>query len=103
MSYAVKILVPADADAVEAALWYDAQSPGLGAEFMEEVNAAALRLALNPEIHSIRFADVCRAPVSRFRFYGLYYLIREGEVWVIAVYHARRHPRWLQERRKQLG
>ncbi len=40
MSYAIKILGPADTDAVEAALWYDAQSPGLGAEFMAEVNAA---------------------------------------------------------------
>jgi len=103
MSYAVKILTPADADTVEAALWYDAQSSGLGAEFLEEVNAAALRLALNPEIHSIRFAHVRRAPVSRFRFYDLYYLIRGEEVWVIAVHHARRHPRWLQQRRKQLG
>jgi toxin ParE1/3/4 len=103
MNYAVKILIPADTDAVEAALWYDAQSPGLGSKFMEEVNAAALRLAFNPEIHGVRFADVRRAPVSRFRFYGLYYLIRGAEVWVIAVHHARRHPHWLQERRKQIG
>ena len=68
MSYAVKILIPADTDAVEAALWYDAESPGLGSKFMEEVNAAVLRLAFNPEIHGVRFADVRRAPVSRFRF-----------------------------------
>ena len=103
MSYAVKILTPADIDTVEAALWYDAQAPGLGAEFMEEVNSAAQRLSDNPEIHRIRFADVRRAPVDRFKFYGLYYLIRLEEVWVIAVHHGRRHPRWLQERRKQLG
>jgi hypothetical protein len=44
-----------------------------------------------------------RAPVARFRFYGLYYLIREKEVWVIAVHHARRHPNWLQKRRRQIG
>jgi plasmid stabilization system protein ParE len=103
MSYAVKILTPADTDTVEAALWYDAQSPGLGAEFMAEVNVAAQRLADNPEIHRIRFADVRRAPVKRFKFYGLYYLIQAGEVWVMSVHHGRRHPRWLRERRRQLG
>jgi hypothetical protein len=42
---------------VEAALWYDAQAPGLGAEFMEEVNSAVQRLSDNPEIHRIRFAE----------------------------------------------
>jgi len=103
MSYAVKILIPADADAVEAALWYDAQLPGLGAKFFEEINAAALRLAENPTIHSVRFADVRRAPVGRFRFYGLYYLIRENEVLIIAICHARRDPGWLRERRKKIG
>lgn len=103
MSYAVKILTPAEADTVEAALWYDAQLPELGAEFMTEVNAAAHRLVNSPEIHRIRFADVRRAPVKRFKFYGLFYLVRDAEVWVIAVHHGRRHPRWLHERRRKLG
>jgi hypothetical protein len=75
MSYAIKILTPADTDAVEAALWYDAQSPGLGAEFMAEVNLTVQRLTEHPEIHAIRFADIRRAPMKRFKFYGVYYLI----------------------------
>jgi plasmid stabilization system protein ParE len=102
MSCAVRILTPADSDAVEAALWYEAQVHGLGAEFLEEVNLAAQRLAQNPEIHRIRFADVRRAPVHRFKYYGLYYLIHEAEVWVIAVHHGRRHPHWLRDRRKHI-
>ena len=102
-TYAVKILTPAEADAVDAALWYDAQSPGLGAEFMEEVSIAALKLAKNPEIHRLRFEDVRRAPVFRFKFYGLYYLIHGEEVWIMAVHHDCRNPRWLQRRRRQLG
>ena len=103
MSYAVKILTPADADVVEAALWYDAQVSGLGAEFLEQINVAAQQLTANPEIHRTRFADVRRAPVHRFKFYGLFYLIQGAEVWVIAVHHGRRHPRWLRERRKEVG
>lgn len=64
MSYAVKILTPADADTVEAALWYDAQLPERGADYMAEANAAAKRLVNSPEIHRIRFADVRRAPCA---------------------------------------
>ncbi len=64
MNYVVKILTPAEGDTVEAALWYDAQVAGLGAEFMAEVNAAAERLASYPEIHAMRFADVRRCIVS---------------------------------------
>ena len=103
MSFAVKILTPADTDAVEAALWYDAQVPGLGADFLEEVDVAAQKLAHHPEIHAIRFADVRRAPLQRFKFYGLFYLIQAAEVWVIAVHHGRRHPRWLRARRRHIS
>jgi toxin ParE1/3/4 len=102
MNYAVKILTPASNDAIEAALWYEAQCPGMGAQFLEEVNAAAGKLASNPEIHSVRFEDVRRAPLRRFKFYGLYYFIREKEIWVISVFHGRRHPGWLRTRRKQI-
>jgi plasmid stabilization system protein ParE len=81
----------------------EAQSSGLGAQFMEEVDAAAQRLTANPEIHRVRFDDVRRAPIHRFKFYGLYYLVREQEVWVISIFHGRRHPHWLRARRKQIG
>jgi hypothetical protein len=63
---AVKILIPAETDAVEAALWYDAQSPGLGMEFMEEVSLAAQKLAKNLEIRRLRFEDVRRCFDSSF-------------------------------------
>ena len=54
-------------------------------------------------MHRVRFADVRRAPIRRFKFYGLYYLVREHEVWIIGIEHGRRHPRHLQERRKKTG
>jgi hypothetical protein len=76
--------------------------PGLGSEFLEEANQAALRLAECSEIHRIRFADVRRIPVHRFKYYARYYLIRNSEVWVIAVHQGSRHPRWLRERRRRI-
>jgi plasmid stabilization system protein ParE len=51
----------------------------------------------------MRFADVRRAAVPRFRFYGIYYMVRDNEVWILAIFHGRRHPRVLQERAEQVG
>jgi hypothetical protein len=45
MSYVVKILIPAESDIVEASLWYDAQSSGLGVDFLGEVNAVVQKLS----------------------------------------------------------
>ena len=105
MSFVVKKLQVAEDDAVDAAAWYDEREPGLGLgdDFLDEAGAAVVALAENALIHRVRFADVRRAPVRRFKFYGIYYLIRGQEVWVIAIHHGRRHPRWLQQRRQQLG
>ena len=105
MSFVVKKLRVAEDDAVEAAAWYDEREPGLGLgdDFLEAVDTAARTLADNALIHRVRFADVRRVAVRRFKFYGIYYLVRGQEVWVIAVHHGRRHPRWLQQRRQQVG
>jgi toxin ParE1/3/4 len=103
MSFVVKKLRLAEDDALEAALWYDERQQGLGDDFLDELDAAVKALARDALIHRVRFADVRRAHVPRFKFYGIYYLVRELEVWVIAIHHGRRHPRWLQQRRQEIG
>ena len=103
MSFVVKKLRPAEHDALEAALWYDEREEGLGDDFLDEVEIAVQALARDALIHRVRFADVRRAPVGRFKFYGVYYLVQGTEVWVIAIEHGRRHPRHLQKRRRQVN
>ena len=75
MTFVLKKLRPAEEDALEAALWYDEREAGLGDDFLDEVEAAVLALSRNAMIHRVRFADVRRAPVRRFRFYGVYYVV----------------------------
>jgi hypothetical protein len=53
-------------------------------------------------LHRVRFADVRRSPVHRFNFYGVYYTVHEQEVWTLAIFHGQRHPRRLEDRRKQI-
>lgn len=101
MRFVVKKLRPAEEDALEAALWYDEQVAGLVDDFLDEVDAAVEKLSRNALIHRVRFLDVRRASIKRFRFYGVYYLVRGDEVWVIAIEHGRRHPKHLQRRRRE--
>ena len=103
MSFVVKKLPLAEQDALDAAIWYEERQPGLGDEFLTEVDRAVRTLCERPLLHRVRFADVRRASVHRFRFYGVYYIVNEQEVWVLAIFHGRRHPRRLEERREQIG
>jgi plasmid stabilization system protein ParE len=99
MSFVVRRLRLAEEDALEAALWYEEREPGLGEEFLTEVESSVQSLARDALLYRVRFQDVRRAPVRRFKYYGVYYMVVEREVWVVAVYHGRRHPKNLEERR----
>ena len=103
MSFVIRKLPLAEQDALEAAIWYEERQPRLGEEFLNEVDRAVRALTDSALLHRVRFADVRRAPVHRFKFYGVYYLVQQEEVWVLAIFHGRRHPRRLEERREQIG
>ena len=102
MSFVVKKLPPAEQDALEAAICYEECQPDLGDEFLTEVDRAVRALDDTALLHRVRFADVRRAPVHRFKFYGVYYIVQEQEVWILAIFHGRRHPRRLEERREEI-
>ena len=103
MKFAVKKFRPAEADALKAAVWYDKQQPGWGEAFFDELDAALGLLAENPLIYAVRFADVRCIRLGRFAHYGIFYLFVGQEIWVLAVHHGARHPRWLIERRNEIG
>ena len=101
MSFVVRKLPLAEQDALDAAIWYEERQTGLGEDFLDEVGRAVRTLADAALHHRIRFADVRRAPLNRFKFYGVHYIVRDDEVWILAIFHGRRHPRALRKRIKQ--
>jgi hypothetical protein len=103
MKFAVKRLRPVEADQLAAALWYDEQLPGLGDDFLDESEAVIASLSDDALLYSVRFADVRCARLRRFKKYGVFYVIHGREVWLLAVHHGARDPRWLRKRRQQLG
>jgi toxin ParE1/3/4 len=87
----------AEADIAEAFHWYERKREGLGDEFLEEVSKAINALHVEP----LRFAEVFRylrrANVHRFP-YGVFFVIRDTVVVVVAVFHFGRSPRRLKTR-----
>ena len=81
MKFAVKKPKEVEADQLAAACWYDAQQPGLGDDFLDEIEVAIASLADNALLYSVRFADVRCVRLKRFRRYGVYYVVREQEVF----------------------
>jgi plasmid stabilization system protein ParE len=103
MPYALNKLPQAGVEVDAAAAWYEERKLGLGFDFLDKVDDAIAVIVQNPFRYGLRFGDVHRAPVRRFRSYGVYYFIQREEVVIISVFNDRQDPRRLRERREQVG
>ena len=87
----------AETDVADAAAWYENQSAGLGAEFLDEILATCNSIAENPQMYPVLHRDTRRAVIHKFPF-GLYYRVESGLVTIVAVMHGSRDPNKWQKR-----
>ena len=101
MSWQIVVRPEVERDLAEAADWYEAQRPGLGSEFLQEVFHVWNALQENP------FLNARRHPAKNIRWryperfpYRVIYEVIESEkiVVVAAVLHAARHDRLWRRR-----
>jgi hypothetical protein len=69
--------------------WYEDQQPGLGLEFAKDFLSSYRCLVRGAQLYAVRFADVRRLNLDRFP-YGIFYVIRAPDIWLLAVLHASR-------------
>ena len=81
----------------DAADRYNEQRPGLGEEFIVEIDQAVAKAAANPEHYPIVFGEVRRAVARRFP-YSVYFRVRRNTMVVLSVFHGRRNPLIWQRR-----
>jgi toxin ParE1/3/4 len=81
----------ARAELIEAAAWYEAQRPNLGAEFIAEIERCGALAAEHPELHAVVEKNVRRIAARRFP-YGIYFRAEARRIVVLAVFHSRRDP-----------
>ena len=87
----------AAADIVNIRNWYDAQSPGLGKEFLDEIGLCFARIEAKPKSYPIVQNDVRKSRLARFP-YSVFYRIRGSEIRIVAVIHQSRDPQIWQKR-----
>jgi plasmid stabilization system protein ParE len=97
MSYKVIIRPEAQIDLKDAYFWYERQRTGLGKELVSHIDACLASVKRNPFSYPLKYKVVRRALVSRFP-YGIFYLIEEQTIVVVAIFHAKRDPRVWQDR-----
>jgi plasmid stabilization system protein ParE len=75
----------------EAAQYYESESPGLGAAFLDEVERCTSAIANFPEAGPLITETIRRRLVLRFP-YALLYSIKPDRVRVLAVMNLKRRP-----------
>ena len=92
MDYEIFIRPEARMDLLDAFNWYQEQSPGLGFDFKLCVDEVFSKLRRHPTIYKNVYKEVRRVVTQRFPF-GVFYLVENNRVIVLAVLHARRDPK----------
>ena len=81
-------------DAEYAAAWYEAERPGLGIEFLLELDVAIEKAAQAPHAFATVSGPLRRVLMRRFP-YAVYFLIEGKRIEVLAILHqARAKEAW---------
>jgi plasmid stabilization system protein ParE len=95
----IRVLSCAEREFVDVVDYYNAERPGLGYEFAEEVAATFDRIGSFPQAWPLFSKRTRRCVISRFP-YGVLYQTRADCILVIAIMHLRRDPlEWKQRAR----
>ena len=87
----------AEAELVDAAEFYEERLPGLGAEFLDAVDAGVDIVVSDPLRAALCGQGIRRHLLKRFP-YALYYRVGTDEIRVLAVKHHSRHPDYWKHR-----
>jgi Plasmid stabilisation system protein. len=91
VNYSLLIQPEARADIAESQKWYEERASGVGREFVEAVDEILVSITKNPLAYPVVRNIARRALTKRFP-YGVFFLLAEETVVVLAVLHQSRDP-----------
>ena len=91
MNYSLLVRPEARADIAGSQKWYEERASGLGDEFVEAVDEILASVTKHPLAFPVVRNVVRRALTRRFP-YGVFFLLAEETVVVLAVLHQSRDP-----------
>ena len=80
-----------EAEIRDAHTWYENRRPGLGADFLLCIEEVLDKIRRGSGQYPIVHGEVRRALIRRFP-YGLFYILEEGTIVILAVFHGSRDP-----------
>lgn len=96
-SYRLEATPGADLDVEAAFDWYEAEEPGLGYEFLDELRAAYQRVLDHPLGYEDLRSGIRRALTRRFP-YAIFFSIERETILIVAVLCTARDPAEWQSR-----
>ena len=90
----IKILAAACQDLADGYHFYEKQSQGVVAYFLDALSSDIDSLVLNAGMHPVHFQKYHRQLSKRFSF-AIYYRVEENTVLIYAVLDCRRSPAWV--------
>jgi len=87
----------ADLELNETADFYDHERPGLGTDFLDEVDRALRGVVEHPMAAPLALGSTRNLVLSRFPYSVMYY-IGDDEIVVSAIAHQRRRPYYWRDR-----
>jgi len=97
MSFSVVFRRIAKREFDDAISWYEDRREGLGRDFSVAVEQLLGRIALSPNQFARVRGNVRRAVLRRFP-YSIYFVVEDDRLLVLAIFHARRASKQLEER-----
>ena len=91
MTHRLFVLPAVQDDIAAAAAWYDSERSGLGQAFLERIDGLLQQVTKAPYQFPTIQPGVRRGLTRRFP-YGVYFMVSESRVDVLAVIHLHRHP-----------
>ena len=87
----------AELDVRAIALWYEDEDPGLGDQFVRQLEVSVRNIAELPSQFPVVTPGVRRALLRRFP-YGIYFVVDPARIVVLGVFHQHRDPTAWRER-----
>ena len=87
----------AEAEMAEAFDWYEQRVPGLGSDYLNCLDVVFHSLVQTPQQYPLVHRTVRRALTHRFP-YEVFFVVEEGRIVVLSVFHASRNPKSWQDR-----
>ena len=87
----------AEAEILNAAVWYEQRNPAARAGFLRAINRALRFIEEHPEQYQVVYREARRALVDEFP-YALFYKVTDREIIVVSCFHTSRNPKVWRDR-----